>query len=380
MRALLVAALALSASVAWADTKKGGAFDDVIDDAPKGKTAKPKKADPKKPEPKKAEPKAEPKKAEPKPEPKKAEKKAEPKKADKKADKKKKPVEEEVEIDMDPPAPPPAPPPKVEPLDEPASPKSDGDVAVVKVAPKRDTGAKRLHVRAGVALVEPLSSSKELTLADVNGPASLAVQNGPIAGSGASVSSAATPAAILGYDLTPKIAIETVIGLPFTVKFQATGTLASMSLAPTALGIPTGVPPLGPQLGEAKAAPPVVTLTYSPIRGRARPYVGAGAAVLFATGAKVTNPTLTEVAQPDMHISPAPGLVLQSGLDVSITKRVYARIDVKFIALMQANATVEHIQVKTPDLPLFDTVEVGTAKMSVMVNPLIIQAGIGTDF
>ena len=47
---------------------------------------------------------------------------------------------------------------------------------------------------------------------------------------------------------------------------------------------------------------------------------------------------------------------------------------------MQANATVEHIQVKTPELPLFDSVEVGTAKMSVMVNPLIIQAGIGTNF
>ena len=47
---------------------------------------------------------------------------------------------------------------------------------------------------------------------------------------------------------------------------------------------------------------------------------------------------------------------------------------------MLAKATVNHIQVKTPDIPLFDTVEVGTAKMSMWVNPLIIQAGIGTDF
>ena len=29
---------------------------------------------------------------------------------------------------------------------------------------------------------------------------------------------------------------------------------------------------------------------------------------------------------------------------------------------------------------VFDTVEVGTAKMNVWVNPLIIQAGVGTDF
>jgi outer membrane protein W len=102
--------------------------------------------------------------------------------------------------------------------------------------------------------------------------------------------------------------------------------------------------------------------------------------VLFAFSTKVTNSLLTEVSQPDMTISPAPGLVVQGGVEARITNRIYARLDVKFIALMMARATVEHIQVKTPDLPLFDTVEVGTAKMSMWVNPLIIQAGIGTDF
>ena len=81
-----------------------------------------------------------------------------------------------------------------------------------------------------------------------------------------------------------------------------------------------------------------------------------------------------------MSIAPAPGLVLQAGVEARITKKIYARLDVKFIALMLANATVDHIQVKTPDIPLFDTVEVGTAKMSVWVNPLIVQAGIGMDF
>jgi hypothetical protein len=31
-------------------------------------------------------------------------------------------------------------------------------------------------------------------------------------------------------------------------------------------------------------------------------------------------------------------------------------------------------------LPLFETVEVGTAKMSVWVNPLVVQLGVGADF
>jgi hypothetical protein len=89
---------------------------------------------------------------------------------------------------------------------------------------------------------------------------------------------------------------------------------------------------------------------------------------------------LTEVSQPEMSIAPAPGLVLQGGIEAQLFSRVYARLDVKFIALMMARAEVKHVQVRTPELPLFDTVEVGTARMNVWVNPVIIQAGIGTDF
>jgi outer membrane protein W len=240
------------------------------------------------------------------------------------------------------------------------------------------------YFRAGGAIVKPLSSSRELELADVDGPASLAVQNGPIAGSGATVSSATVFAGILGYVLpTPsrRWSVEAVVGLPFTVKFQATGTLANMSIAPTALGIPTGVGPLGPQLGEAKAAPGVATAVYQLTGvGMLRPYLGAGAAVLLALDPKVTNPTLTAVNQPEMTIAPAPGLVLQGGLDVRLWKAVYARLDVKFIALMQARAEVHHVEVKTPGLPLFDSVEVGTAKMNIWVNPLIVNLGVGFDF
>ncbi len=101
---------------------------------------------------------------------------------------------------------------------------------------------------------------------------------------------------------------------------------------------------------------------------------------MFATDEKVTNAQLTEISQPEMSIAPSPGLVLQGGLDAKITNRIYARLDVKFIAFLEARATVSHVQVRTPDLPLFDNVEVGTAKMNMWINPLIVQAGIGTDF
>jgi hypothetical protein len=72
--------------------------------------------------------------------------------------------------------------------------------------------------------------------------------------------------------------------------------------------------------------------------------------------------------------------VLQGGLEARLWRWVYARVDVKFIALMMARAEVHHVEVKTPGLPLIDNVEVGTAKLNVWVNPLIVQAGLGFDF
>ena len=287
------------------------------------------------------------------------------------------------EIEFTPPPPEPTPVVVVAPTTEPAG--SVDEVALAHPV-THDLGSpkiRRLYFRAGVARVMPLSSSREMELADINGPASLALQDGPIAGSGSTVASATAFAAVLGYRLgeTGRWSLETLLGAPFTVKFRATGTLATMSLAPTALGLPTGVKPLGPELGEATAAPPMVTLVYSfRAFGPIRPFVGAGASILFAYNAKVTNPVLTSVSQPDFSVSPAPGFVMQTGLEANLTHGIYARLDVKFIAGMLAKAEVTHIQVATPDIPLFGNVDVGTAKMSVWVNPLVVQLALGTDF
>ena len=289
------------------------------------------------------------------------------------------PVEAEPEIDM---APDPEPAPALEPA--PIAAAELKDVAEPPPVARRTKSAKRFYFRGGIAHVAPLSSSRPLELADVDGAASLAVQNGPIVGSGSEVSSATIPAITVGYKLPfggDHLSLETVLGLPFTVKFRATGTLANESIAPMALGIPTGVPPLGSELGEAKAAPPLITLVYNALPdGRVQPFFGIGAAVLIAYDEHVTNKQLTAVSQPEMSIAPAPGMVFQAGLEGKIYKGLYARLDVKFIAFMLARAEVKHIQVETPELPLFDTVEVGTAKMSVWVNPLIVQGGLGLDF
>lgn len=258
-------------------------------------------------------------------------------------------------------------------------------VEVAPVEQRRERREHNFYIRAGAALVAPISSSNETELSDVSGPASLSVRNGPIAGSGSKVNSALIPAGVLGYVLptqSRRWSIETVLGLPFTVKFENTGTLRDMSIAPTAAGLPTGVAALGPELGEAKALPPVLTVVYQLLdHGPVLPYVGAGGSVLFSYDAKVTNRMLTEVNQPELTISSAvPGVVVQGGAEVRIIPQVWARIDVKFIALMKVDAELKHVNVKLPNLPLFESVEVGTAKASVWVNPLIVQAGVGIDF
>jgi outer membrane protein W len=242
----------------------------------------------------------------------------------------------------------------------------------------------RVYVRGGVVHVVPLSDSSELELSGVDGPASLALRDGPVAGSGTTIDPMTTPGLIIGVRtpaLGDRLAIETVLAPPLHVRFQATGTLADESIAPDALGIPTGVPALGPELGEAKGAPPILIATVRLPGGEAlEPHVGLGATVLISYDARITNPTLTEMGRPRLHIAPAPGLVAQAGLDARIWRRLRGRIDVMYVAFMKTRATVDDLRVRTPGIPLFEAVEVGQARMDVTVNPLILQLGIGADF
>jgi len=286
----------------------------------------------------------------------------------------------EPEIEFEPP-PAPAPEAPVAASEPPAA-EAEAEAEVTRVAPA-PVKRKRFYVRAGIIHVAPQSSSREMELADIDGAASLAVENGPIAGSGAEVGSATVPGLILGYVLPfldDRLSLETVLGMPFTVKFRATGTLANESIAPTALGIPTGsCRSAGARRGQGGAAAAHPRVLADAAR--------AGAAVR-RRGRRGADRVRRQGHQPDVDRGqPArvrgrarAGLVFQGGLEAKLWKGIYARLDVKFIALMLARAEVHHIQVRTPELPLFDTVEVGTAKMSVWVNPLIVQAGLGLDF
>lgn len=248
-----------------------------------------------------------------------------------------------------------------------------------------EKGAKPFYFRAGYTSLQPDSSSSEVVLSDVGGPASLAIENGPIAGSGAEVEGADFPSAIVGYTLPwldGHLAVETVLALPFTVEFKGTGTIANESIAPFALGnIPTGVPPLGEEFGETKVLPPVVTLVYRfRLDKPLRPYLGAGLSYMITYDEKVTNPILTALGEPGLEVEDVFGFAFQGGVEYNFYENWWVNFDVKFIAGLEAEAKVTNIWVETPGLPLYDVARVGDATINVTVDPWVYHLGVGFDF
>ena len=267
------------------------------------------------------------------------------------------------------------------------------DDAEVAPSPRASVTRRRRHVRdrrtiyarAGVLHVAPNATSGERVLSDVAGPARLAVDNGPIAGSSAAMGGVTTPALIVGYAVEVgggELGLETVLAPPVTFELRAEGTVAEESLAPTVLGtVPTGIPPLGSELGETKALPPVVTIVYRAWRGRrARPYVGLGASYLHTYDSKITNPTMNEVAAPRLIIAGAASGVGQLGVDVRVVGRIHVTLDVKAMSGFRTSARVENIQMRTPAFPLYESVYVGTVSVDVVTRPVLVTLGAGASF
>src|SRR5262245_20729366 len=239
------------------------------------------------------------------------------------------------------------------------------------------------YIVAGASYVDPRMESQNLQL-NTTGLAAVAVTNPSLDGSGMEVSTATFASAIIGYALPVlerRLSIETIVAPPMTLKSRATGKLANESLPPSAFGfIPTGIPPLGSEMGEGSSFSPIVTAVFRIAQlGPLAPYVGAGPSIMVVTDAKITNPVLTAAGAPTFSIDPAYGVVLQTGLDVHLWSSFFARVDFKYIAYTSSHATISNIKVNTT-IPFLDTVDVGSAQMDVTANPIVLQGGVGARF
>ena len=250
---------------------------------------------------------------------------------------------------------------------------------------KKKSEKPRFFMRAAILHMAPNVSSDEVALSNLSEFAQLAIDSGPIAGSGVGVDSVTIPALLVGYVLPyldGHLSIETILGAPVELTLKATGTLASESIAPFALGnVPTGVPAVGADLGSAKAIPPIVTAVYrfDPWH-RLRPYAGGGLGYMHVYDAQITNPVLSEVAPPVLEVSDAVGLVLQAGVETRLQGRYFATFDVKAIVGMSMEATVRDIYIRTPDLPVFEMAHAGDATVDIGLTPIIVSGGVGAEF
>lgn len=239
--------------------------------------------------------------------------------------------------------------------------------------------------RVGGLFMAPTGRSQAVELVNVSPMAQLSgLKDGPIAGSWTSMGSKLMAAATVGWAppiLNRQLSIETILALPFSQKMYAGGTLADVSLAPSALAVlPTGVPPLGSEIGEVNVLPPVLTLVYRFFPAwRFRPYVGLGASVLFVMGVKVTNPVLAEISPPKVHIPPKVGWVVQAGAEVRLVGPLFLTGDFKYIGGLDLTARLSDIYVRLPGLPLYGATRVGDNVVRVSVNPVVVQLGVGMN-
>ena len=78
--------------------------------------------------------------------------------------------------------------------------------------------------------------------------------------------------------------------------------------------------------------PPTLTLQYhfAP-QAKVRPYIGAGVNYSIFYSSKADRALNSAIGNTDVHLKDSFGYALQAGLDVDITKKVFANIDVKYI-------------------------------------------------
>jgi outer membrane protein W len=236
--------------------------------------------------------------------------------------------------------------------------------------------------RLGVLYLHPMPQSGPVVLSNVTGPAQLALTNGPVLGSGVTVGDALMPAATIGYRVWDQFTLETILAPPITLAMKATGTLATKPLAASALGnLPTGVAALGPNLGETKALPPVLTATYRFLPDwPVHPYLGAGASYMISYDTRITNPVLTSVHPMNLNLPPVLGWVVQAGADFHLWQGLFVTLDAKYIGGLDMNIAMRNLDAKVPGLPLYGTVHLGDARVHMSIDPLVFQGGVGWNF
>lgn len=121
------------------------------------------------------------------------------------------------------------------------------------------------------------------------------------------------------------------------------------------------------RLASSWVLPPTLTVQYHFMPdGPVRPYVGAGINYTIFYSEKASKGLEDAVGHTRVGLKDSVGYALQAGVDVPIGKRTFVNFDVKYIDI---NTTAR-----------LDTAAIGTQRVRVHLDPLVVGMGIGMRF
>lgn len=174
-------------------------------------------------------------------------------------------------------------------------------------------------------------------------------KSGPILPSfpdaGVGVTNSYAPEVDFTYMATDHIGAELILA---TTRHQVTGQGSLSSLH---------------HLAGTWVLPPTLTLQYhfAP-HARIRPYVGAGVNYTIFYSSKASNALEDAIGDTNVHLKDSFGYAVQAGVDVDISRKIFANFDVKYI-----------------DIDTHARLVTGTTvnRVGVSIDPLVFGVGLG---
>lgn len=245
------------------------------------------------------------------------------------------------------------------------------------------------YFRVGVLHLQYHGDSSELKVENAQGLAAQGFGQGEsrLDGTGSGAGNKTTLGGSIGLYI-PKtgkhLAMEVMLAPPLKLDFQVTGAAANKSLAPeTNSGIPTGIPPLGEDIGTFKALPPNFTLVYRPwVDTMVQPYIGVGAMYLYTFDTDVNNKVLNAYGnEPTLNLDKPFACIGQLGFDVQLPNNLFVTADAKYIGCADVHAKLNNIKVNAPNLSgALGPIDVGTVSSTNKFEAMIYQLSLGMHF
>ena len=117
-------------------------------------------------------------------------------------------------------------------------------------------------------------------------------------------------------------------------------------------------------LASTWVLPPTLTVNYHfNAKGKVRPYVGAGLNYTIFYSEDASGALEDAVGPTKVHLSDSFGPALQAGVDIDVSPRMFVNLDAKWID-MDTTARL-------------DTTAIGTQKVRVHLDPLVLGVGVG---